>query len=493
MNIVIKIDDIDRTRNIDVASIMKTDKIGGNSTFDFRITREGGNGFIPETGQEIEVTVDGAKEFGGTILLVKKSLNAGNIANVEVKCSDYTNILNRHIATKRYEDTTVNDIIDDLISEYIPEITTTNVNCTIAVKTIVFDKMTISECLAKLASMTNYSWFVDYDKDLNFFSKYDNASPFNLTDTNGNYLQDSLNIEKDLSQLRNRVIIKGGEVRGDEREEAFDGDGTKDYFRLANKFAEVPTVKIGGDVQVVGLDFINNIEDYDCLWDYNGRYLRFRTAPVAGTDNITASGIPLYPIVAQVQDEASIDKYGVVEFYKEDLKIKSREEGRQFAIAELDAYSEQIFEGSFSTYTNGLRAGQVINIKSEMLDVNEDFLIQQVSFTIESKDRFVYRVGVATLRTVGIIDFLINQLLIGNRILQDRGDETLDKSFFLSERLRIADVYETDKTIELDENMSISESFDTVDDDPEFVYAPYIPTSLADKKASGIFDIATWH
>lgn len=494
MSIVIKINGLDRTGDIDANTVIKDDRIGGLSTLDFRMTQVGSGILIPEMNEEVELIIDDTTEFKGVIVVIERQVEEGNIARIYIRCNDYAHYLERFIATKRYASTSVEDIIDDLVSEYASDIfTTNNVECDIMVETIIFDKMTLGDCFRKLATLTNYNWYVDYEKDVHFFAKYDNVAPFNITDSNGKYLQGSLSIREDLSQLRNRVIIKGGEIEGDSRTEYLDGDASKVYFKLANKFAEKPTVMVDSVEQTVGVDFLDDVDSFDCLWDFNGRYLKFKVAPDAGADIVEVSGIPLYPIVIQAQDEASINKYGVAEYYKEDLKIKSREEGRQFAVAELEAYAEEIFEGSFQTTTAGLRSGQIININSSLSGVNEDFLIQRVSARLVGKNRIVFSVGLATLKSIGIVDLLINQLLLGNRILEDRGDEVLDKSFFLNENLTIEDVYDSELEATIDESLTIDEDIAINEDEPVFVYAPYIPTGLDDVKVKGLFNRATWH
>lgn len=489
MNIIIKINNVDVTSSIISGSISKNDRIGGLSTLDFEIGQE----IEIELGQKVEFIIDGITDFEGLTTSINRTAEIGSLRNINVSASDYALYMERFIVTERYENTNVEDIINDLVSKYAPDIfTTTNVGCKIAVKTITFDKLTLGDCLDKLSSYTNFNWYVDYDKDIHFFEKFKNIAPFEVTDYNGKYIQGSLSIKEDLSQLRNRVIIRGGEIEGSERTEMLDADGVKVYFKLANKFSSMPTVKVNGVVQNVGLDFIDNIDSFDCLWDFNGRYLRFKVAPPSGANKVSVTALPLYPIVVQVEDSESIDKYGVCEFYKEDLKIKSMEEGRQFAVSELEAYSDEIFEGSFLTNSVGLRAGQVITINSDVAGVNESFLIQRTNTVILGKNELRCEVQLATLKTIGIIDFLIGQMLIGNRIVQDRGDEVLDKNYFMSEKMTITESNLTINEPSIEENLEIEEISNVNDDEPTYVYAPYIPLSTSDVKVKGMWDLAKW-
>lgn len=488
---IIKINSIDRTSDIDVNTIVKNDKIGGNSSLDFRLI-EKDTIESPEINNDVELIIDGVKEFAGIITRIERVADAGLTSKMFISCEDYTSVLSRYIATERYRRKTVKEIIEDLIDKYGRDFfTTNNVNCDIPVETIVFDKISLSECLNRLSELTNYSWYVDYDKDINFFEKYDKLAPFSIRDDNGTYIQKTLHIVQDSSQLRNRVMIRGGEVEGNLRTEIYNSDGVRTTFSLVNKFGTVPEVRVNGELKTVGIDYLDAEESFDCFWSFGEKYVRFREAPEVG--EVLISGRPLYPIIIQVQDDDSVAKYGVAEFFKEDRKIKSIEEAKQFAQAELEAYSEEIYEAGFTTDRKGLRAGMVINIESESLGINEDFLIQRVYLTYESNTKMYYEVSLATLRTLGIIDFLIRQLRIGNRIIEETIDEVLVRPLFLSEYLGIKETNELQEPEVIPvEKLGISEDICDNNVEPVFVYAPYFPTGTDDQKVKGIFNIAKW-
>ena len=103
---------------------------------------------------------------------------------------------------------------------------------------------------------------------------------------------------------------------------------------------------------------------------------------------------------------ASINTYGIYEVFKEDKSIGSREEALTYALAELEAYKDGIIEGKFKTDTTGLRSGQIITIDSDLLGIDEAFLIQSVRFKLIAKDKGEWTVKLATMRTIGIIQIL---------------------------------------------------------------------------------------
>ena len=202
---------------------------------------------------------------------------------------------------------------------------------------------------------------------MHFFKKNDEAAPFNLTDTSDNYIFDSLVIRDDISQIRNRVKVRGGEAIAESRTEKLSGNGEKLEFPLANKFSSKPTVTVNGSSKTVGLDFLDLDTDYQVMWSFQQKYIRFtagNTTPTPtspATTNINVTGTPLKPIVVQKQHNPSVVRYGVYEFLAINDSIRSRDEALQYAQAQLEAYANSIRAGSFDTYTGGLKSGLTIS------------------------------------------------------------------------------------------------------------------------------------
>jgi len=226
------------------------------------------------------------------------------------------------------------------------------------------------------------------------------------------------------------------------RSELFDGDGTKLLFRLGNKFSTKPTVEVDGSPVTVGIDYLDDEASFDCFWDFNQKYIRFKvgTVPGADTDNIEVEGIPLFNLVIQVEDPDSILEYGIFEFAKTNKELKSREEAVSYARAELEAYKDGVVEGGFETYESGLRSGQVITVTSTLMDISEDFLIQSVHFLMKTVDgTYLYKIKLATMRTIGLTDFLISLIKLEDRLIEETGDVILEKTVFPIENVEISD------------------------------------------------------
>jgi len=428
MAYVLNINGVDRSNLVLLSSLQKDDNLNERvDTLRFSIQQYGTQVFKPQVNEEVTLYDGATKIYGGVIVAVDENLDGDSILNCDVECKDYSQFLDRRLVLERYTNVMIDEIIAAIILKYAPTFTYANVDAPILVTAVTFNRIPISECLSKLAAIINYYWYVDENKDIHFFAKNSEVSPFDIADNDDNKIFESLTFSNDFSQIRNRVTIRGGEEEGNDRIEKFNGDGSELYFRLANKFARRPFVRVGGVDQTVGIDFLDEEADFDCFWDFNQRYVRFKTAtvPPIGVENVEIEGTPLFPILIQRSDSASISQYGIYEYFEVNAAIKSRDEALEFALAKLTAYKNAIVEGSFDTYTPGLRSGQVINVNLSIFGMDEDFLIQKVSMRLEGPGLPRYRVQLATLRTLGIIQVL-------QMLLQRGGNEDLSNEILFS-------------------------------------------------------------
>lgn len=429
MSVVVTIAGVDRSSSVVFPSLRKSENLNAQvDNLDFKVRKYGALTYVPTIGEEVVVTKGGVRIFGGVIVRIYEKAKSAQILEYTIQCNDYSQFLKRELVTERYANTTVGAIISDLVTNYTTDgFTTDGVVGSQAIESFSFNRLNVADCLQKLADAISFSWYVDYEKDIHFFPKNAESGP-TLTDTSGNYITDSLEIVEDLTQIRNSVLVQGGEAVSDNpRVETFNGDGTKSQFALANKFDSLPTVEVGGVAQTVGVEFLDDDGDFDCMWNFNEKYIRFTAGntPGAGTNNIEVSGTYLYPIVIRVPAPSSIGAYGVYEFAITDKSIRSQDEAIERALAELRTYQSTLHEGSFRTYDDGFRSGQVIRINSTRRAKDIDVLVQAVTATMREPggDHFEYEVRFATLKSIGIIEYLQSQLRDREVIVDD--DETL--------------------------------------------------------------------
>lgn len=399
-------------------------------TCKFTVEKNVGDTFTPDINAVVVVDVDGTVEFTGKVQKIDETI-VGMTIKYMVTCVDYTRDLDNLLIVERYENTTIDAIIQNLVDVYAPDFTYNNVNASIEVDSVAFNRIYISQCIKKLADAYNYSWYVDFNQDIHFFPKNAEPAPFNVTDDNDTIITQSLKITRDLSQLRNEVLVEGGEVEGLERTVKYAGNTEQDIFDTQYKFASRPTVTVDGVPIDVGAENVQDEIDFDAMWSFQQKYVRFTDgnippAPSSGNTNIEITGIPLFPIIVQVPSPASIGTFGRRQFSIKDISIKSQDQAIERAIAELQAYADTINEGSFETYQQGLFAGQIININSAFRNINEDFVVQTVKMkplSFDANYRAKYTVTLASTKTIGVIDVL--QKLLLDEELELNEQETL--------------------------------------------------------------------
>lgn len=434
MSFSLTIDGVDKTTSVSFKTLRKRDNLNQQvDTCTFQINRKGAETYEPTVGQEVVVTRDSTIIFGGVILRVDETIEASTIITYAVECADYSQYLKRHLVTERFTSTTVADIIAALVADYTDVadgITTTGVVGTQPIESFAFNRLTVADALQKLADALSFVWYVDYDKSIHFFPKNEEIAPYSLTDTSANYIYNSLSVRADISQIRNSILVQGGNaVSATTRTEYLTGDATRTQFNLANKYDSRPTITVGGVAQVIGVEYLDDDASFDAMWNYNEKYIRFTAGntPPAAANNIVVTGTYEYPIVVKVPAPTSIAEFGTYEFAITDKSIRSQDEAISRATAGLQVFKSTLYEGQFRTYTDGLRAGQVLNINSSQRGKNIDVLIQSVDAVMRDPlgTTLEYTVRFATLKSIGIIDYLQAQLR-SKEVIQDDTETLLN-------------------------------------------------------------------
>lgn len=494
MNLSVIINGIERRGEIDWRAFRINDILTSQTdTCSFKVKATSSE-WKPEEGQEIVVLDGTLKIFGGTIIKVTEDIR-GRLLEYNVRCVDRSYKMDGKEVIETYSNMTVNAIIGHIVANYVPAgFTTTNVDCPITINYIAFNHEIPSKCFQALAEAVNYNWYVDADRNIHFFDKFKKLAPFNLADDNDTYVFNSLRIEKDVSQIKNVVFVRGGEFRGATRSEEYSADGRQCIFNLSYKYAEAPTVKRDGVIQTVGVDLLNDFITHQALWNFNLRYIRFETPPAAGTV-INIAGIPLFPVKVRVEELASITKYGERHFLVVDKTIETKEAARERATAELKAYKNRLKSGEFITNRSGLRSGHLINISSVIRGINENFLIRKVGLRMTGPNKGQWEVEIISIRALGIIEFLQNLLTDTRRKIRIDRNEILEKIYNIIENIGIRETISVLAQKPVHEALGISER---IRHNPwgagviDFVWSEHIPVNDLDQRRNLVWDRGEW-
>lgn len=481
----VTVNSVDRTDQIVKGSVEVNDVL--TSQVDDATFRVKNKAWVPEKGDEVIIEFDGTREFGGRIVNV--SVSDRIFSEYEIVCQDWSVDFDRKKIAAVYQNMTAKEIIEEIVdvinTEYGYAFTTVNVQDTVTFTKVVFNYLEGSKCLEELADALGWSYYIDPDMDIHFFPKGTESAPFEVTDDSDDVIRETLNISDGFSELRNVVIIRGGEFEGAPRTESYVSDGEQTTVNLAYKFAGLPTVEVDGSPIVVGVENLDNAsledETMDALWDYNQKYLRFKTAVADGLV-VETTGIPLFPLILPIEDAASIAEFGRKEHVIVDRTITSTDLAIEVGIAELTAYANGVQNGGFQTYAHGVRSGQLIVVNSTKLGITGEYLVRSVRMSEFGNSGAIYEIEVANSRVFGIIELLQSLILRDRNNLSINENEVpnivkLDQQTIeITESITAIEPEEDSQTIEIEEDIEHPAW------EAEFVIAPYFPVDDLDPK-----------
>jgi len=501
--IKVTIDSVVRTTDILWQSLKINKKLTSQvDVASFKYKKSTGDSWEPEEGKEIIIEYDtdtGAgfrKVFAGYTVNVETNVENVNNRIYTVKCKDYNYLLDQRLVVANFSSQTPKQIIDALIAEYALGlgITTTNVDTTPTVDSITFKYVSLRQAIRRLADITFKDWYIDEDKDIHFFTKENNPAPFDITDTNGNMIDRTLDVSEDLTNLKNRIVVRGTEYEGSLQTDRFVGSGTtgneKEIFVLGYKprlnLTTGFTLIVNGTTGTVGIEGLADPDAVTAVINQRDKTLRF-TAGNAPFDAelVTATYTPLLPVIVAVTNTASVTEYGYREYEINDKNISSIQAAKDLGNAELDAYSTPIIKGTFRTYKDNLDSGQYIDIESDYGNIDDKFLIYQLTLTPFTPTIFEYTAKFISSRNLGIMELFQKLLLDPNRLIGDETEDEIAKVESIVEKIAIIESVVSSSTGDevLSDSIELTEDTATAIDTPKiWVWGPYNPTGIADTK-----------
>ncbi len=387
---------------------------------------------------------------------------------------------------------TVNVSIDDVRAvqalTYFKQTGVTNADSPV-LGSVKFNYEQVSQCIRQLAEAMSYDWYVDPNRVIYFYEPSTISAPFSLTDTSSNFVWNSLKVDSDTSTIKNQIYVRGGEYQGSSTDYDQEADGLALNFRSPFRLKNI-AVTVAAVSKTVGVDNLDDPASYDCLYNYQEKTLKFKTAtkPTAG-QTVRMTGNPMIPVIVKKGDPTSIAANGIYEFVIIDKSISTLQGARDRASAELRAYRNSLTEGEFTTDTAGLRAGQTISITITARGISESYIIKSVRFRTKSPTEFLYDVKLVSTRTFGIIEYLISLIRNERKQIQINDNEVVDLVQEISEEVIATDVWTQPTTNAQSETITASDAeADGLAQGTIFVYAPYVHASFADTKRAFILN-----
>jgi len=402
------------------------------------------NQVLPNAGEIVELFINSSLEFRGTITEKNQNIESGILESVDYEAKDGVFTLDRKLVIKAYQNTQAHAIVLDIIANFTTGFTTTNViSPSPVISSIRFNYEQPSQAIRMIADAIGWDWFVDESDDLHFFPPNTNMAPFSLTDDNGNMIYNSLNLNGDILNLKNLIYVRGGKfslaINEANSVDIYVADGDQVSFPLIYQYKSVG-VSLNGSPLTIGVDFITDPTTVDVLYNFQEKSIKFRqnNRPSAN-DVVRVFGEAQVPLIVQAQDDTSIQAYGIFEHVIIDKSITSIQEAELRATAEMNAYAGIAYAGSFKTYTNGLKVGQMISINSQQRGINDTYKITSINARIYGVDEIIYDVKFLKSGEITFMDVMTELLGEKRKNIIIADDEVIQRLISLNESLGMTD------------------------------------------------------
>lgn len=446
------------------------------------------SGNEPAEGAEI-IFKDGARFlFAGFITRVEpRESGKGSHFVYRLEATDYTYVLINKSAQTSYENQTMQYIVQDLIDQYVDAgygFTYSGVSVGPTINTIAFNHISLRKCFEKIAEVTGYEWWVDYQKNVFFREKGYTSAPETITNTSNNFSDVKVNV--DVTQVRNSVVVKGGrEETAAPFSQFIIGDTKAREWILREKPKTMNYVKLNTVTKSVGVDILDDDTGHDFMFNYQEKFLRATattTTPIA-TDTIEVSYYYEVPVIIKLRSASSALAMaaieggdGIHEYTIDDQSIKSKSEARERALKELDEYANPLVNGSFTTRTGLLQAGSyfipgqnvTINLPEWGILVDTPYLVQEVVTTLVEDGTnieytYVVRFGGRLLNAVTFLEKMASKEQV---VLET---EEIDRIEVIAEDITIAEtIVRNANARSISESLTVSESLSKSNTTPPF-------------------------
>lgn len=426
------INGVDRTSLMLVNTLSGTNPLSQVSTCNFAL-RDSTNTFHPTVGMDVQIYSNTTKIFGGTIdESTETAYQARKDIRADVKCSDYSAILDRRIVGAFYTGFSMSSIVADLVFKYLSgdgitySVLDGDPGTTLGDQ--LFNWVTARQAFNQLSAATGWDFNVDYNKVLRFFPKASalGSAPFNIADNDGNVLAvgesagttESASIRVYRGNYRNRQYVRSSNLAGSLWQDTFSAaipgpypsnkqptGGGRIFFVTLFQLEALPVVTLNGSAQrVIPLASVAGAAagSYDYYYIPGGYGVVAAVAPAAGTTlivNYQARISPVTVVVCAAEVAARGSAEGNSGYYddvQDAPNITDPTAITNYATALLNRYGctngipSQVM---YATIKDGLFAGQLQTINLTQPLVNSaTYLISNVTWKDVDKDHIEYQV-----------------------------------------------------------------------------------------------------
>jgi hypothetical protein len=400
-----------------------SDKINSRSTLSVTVLDK--QSAIISEGAEFKMFNGAIKIFEGVILRIRKYESDPNVLYYNLDIVDNSALADRRVIAKTYVNQTAGYIVTDLITEVLGEesITAGTIATGPIIKKAVFNYIKCSSALDYIKKVTGLNWNIDKYKQLQFFDRSTNISPFTLNST---IQHNKFQQESNMDEYRNIQYVRGGRGRTAIQENEVLSpapDGKSRSFIARFPLAEQPIIEINVngsgwiaiDSAEIGINGLNNNKKW--YWTYGSQIItQDNTETVLSTvDAIRLTYIGLRNLFVKIENPSEITTQGKYEALNTEKSINITEQAVEYANGLIETYGEIKDTISFTTEVEGLQAGQLLPVQKTLYGINDSFLIESVSIKPSDSGSIEYVIKGLDGAAIGGWEEFFKELLKGNR------------------------------------------------------------------------------
>lgn len=318
----------DCTALLQAGSLTIVDDLTGRGTCSFLLVDYSADPYDPIEGSHVLITDSyGRKRFAGQIDRTAREIMPGRdrALKLDISCLSYSARLDRYVVTGVWYNATCKQILQDV---FAPDST----YCEIGGRTtpwpvagegiivgdyvqdgpvlekVVGNYQSAADLLDELTKIATFKWFVDYDKQLHFFSRETATAAFEVRDHTRNARK--IAVTRELEQYRNQQLIRGGTQETTTQTETFVGDGEAESFVVKYEVSQIKSITVNGQPQIVAIAGTPGAE-----WHYrvgSNVVSCVAGAPATGA-TISVSYIGTYSVIAISSRDTEIGRRRAIE------------------------------------------------------------------------------------------------------------------------------------------------------------------------------------
>lgn len=376
-----------------------------------------GAAYRPTVGHEVVLSEDGTDVFGGIIDYTEESKASPDAVADDIVTRITARAFNIY-ADRRYVTETVADgtslktfvttLVDDYLSDYGVTLDAAQVDGP-SLEAWQIDGVLLSSVLDSLSTMTGYVWEIDASKEFRMFLPGTVAAPSDIVDGDGHHVGD-IRVKRTRQNYVNRVIVKYGQNLIVPHQDDFTGDGSEDTFELTYPIAGPIPYSADGAVGYAVVDIDGGTESLGglsapagFLWEYDPTAQTVTRRSGAVTNGVTFSVRydVQYPQSTSVEDAGEIAANGVVESVVTYPDIYDQAVAEALATSLLSRGLSVQVEAEYQTYEVGIQPGQTQTITSADRNIDDTFLVAEVTARSDTNSQDIIR----TVRAIGGTEF----------------------------------------------------------------------------------------